>query len=177
MEDIKVSEVDFTKCNYLNDVIEVCCLSKALQYLSPDLQRWVCDNVAYFSTLGKIYGRRLSPGMCETKEIVYLSEKIFPVQFNKDDISTKFFIFVVLHETAHAKLKHKCKQDDNILDYKNDAQEQEADALALKWYNSHAMAECMAVLTQNEIDVYKLTFNNIVDEWNYLWNKHLQNSN
>jgi len=49
----------------------------------------------------------------------------------------RYFIYVVLHEVAHAIKNHKSPRFDHLTDEEYKAQEKEADDLAIKWFNEH----------------------------------------
>lgn len=174
MTDAKAAEIMFTDFCFLSNPNEISCLTKALRYLPLDILEWASDQVVFFSTFGKRYGSRLSRGMCKTKEVIYISEKSFPLKFNEDKPATRFFIFIVLHETAHAYLMHKCQIYDKISEHEAELQEQEAIGLAIKWYNLQIKDRGYPELNHDEINDYKLKMNHIVDEWNKLWATHLQ---
>ena len=44
---------------------------------------------------------------------------------------------MVLHEVVHAIKKHKSPKFDNLTEQENQAQEDEADVIALEWFNEH----------------------------------------
>lgn len=136
--------------------------------------KWVVENVFYFSTYGKTYGTRLSRGLCQAKEVVYLSEKIFPISFDLTSMNTRFFVFIVLHETAHAKRKHKCRIYDGISEEENDRQEREATSDAIEWFNLHAPQNGIESLNKEEVDASKEMLDVLVDEWERLWDTCLK---
>ena len=70
----------------------------------------------------------------------------------------RYFIFVVLHEIAHAYLKHLSPKLDSLTDSEMEAQEDEADKLALQWFNGYVEARAnsfLPKLTRDEIDKAK----------------------
>jgi len=67
-----------------------------------------------------------------------LSERILPKQHvNEGQPEVRYFIYVVLHEVAHAIKKHKSPKLDKLTREEYQAQEDEADRLALEWFNHH----------------------------------------
>ena len=56
---------------------------------------------------------------------------------NGGQSEVRYFIYVVLHEVVHAIKKHKSPKFDNLTEQENHAQEEEADAIALEWFNEH----------------------------------------
>jgi hypothetical protein len=159
---------------YSNKVAERQNIAKALRYLPEDILTWVSDNVVYFTTYGKKYGSRLSRGICQTKEIIIISEKTFPRQFDETALASRFFIFIVLHETAHAWLQHKCRVCDKISDDECQKQEDEATALALGWYNDYALTHSISQLEEDHIEKFHSELDRTVDEWEETWNHHLE---
>ncbi len=85
-----------------------------------------------------------------------MSERILPKRGAiEDDPDVRYFIFVVLHEIVHAIKKHKSSKFDSLSDADNQAQEDEADSLALEWFNRHVEAlnnPFMKPLTIDEIE-------------------------
>jgi len=152
---------------------ETISLRESLYYLPPDILKWCSENVVYFSTCSFKTGSRLSRGVCESKEIILLSEKIFPVKFEKSDIATRFLIFIVLHETAHAHLKHRCRCYDHLTPEEIELQEQEATSLAVEWYNLHGNTLALPVLEISEITTYEIKVNQLIESWDHIWKNYL----
>ncbi|GAA0558534.1 hypothetical protein GCM10008942_03770 [Rhizomicrobium electricum] len=70
------------------------------------------------------------------REIIVISEHIVPSSFSGEDESdVRYFIYVVLHEVAHAISNDKSKSEVSPEVYQG--QEERADRLALKWFNAH----------------------------------------
>lgn len=72
------------------------------------------------------------------------------------DPKARYFIYVVLHEVAHATKKHKSPIFDNLTRDQLEAQEKEADELALSWFNDHVVKknnEHLFPITKEEIKV------------------------
>ena len=174
MKEEKTPEIDFTKCHFINYAFPASCLTKALKYLPVEIQEWVSNNTAFFSTFGKRYGSRLSPTMCSTKEIIYLSEKTFPLDFIENSLPTQYFIFVVLHEVAHAKFKHDCDNQERKLHPDNDPLESEANKQAITWFNLHTKNNGLNEISMTEINAYKAKMGEIIDLWDYHWKEHLK---
>ena len=49
----------------------------------------------------------------------------------------RYFIFVVLHEIAHVVKNHRSPLLDKLTKEENEAQEKEADDLAIDWFNAY----------------------------------------
>jgi len=67
----------------------------------------------------------------------------------------RYFIFVVLHEVVHAVKRHQSPLYDCLTQAEKEAQEREADDLALKWFNTHIAAlgnPHLQPLTRMDID-------------------------
>ena len=155
--------IPLTEFCYANEKNEYDCLRETFRCFPSAIRNYCIDNVVYYSTSIFMIGSRLSREVCETKEIIILSDKIFPLMFNHSDTATRFFIFVVFHETAHALLKHKCKIYDSITGERNELQEQEAHALAFEWYNSFGKNNGLTILKKTEIDAYEQIINQHIE--------------
>ncbi len=128
--------------NYNNSV------QTALECLPPDVFDELSSSLAIISTTGSD-GCRLARATCEQKEIILLSERIFPRRgMSEGDAVVRYFTFVVLHEVAHAYRKHRSPMFDNITPEENQAQEAEADDLALRWYNAYIRKRANPHLTE-----------------------------
>jgi len=107
----------------------------AINYLPDDIFDKINGKVAF--TVLKSDACRLGQKICRHEEIIILSPWIFPykpiTEVHKD---SRYFIFCVLHEIAHAFLKHS--PPDELSPKINENQEAEADAYALKWFNDYA---------------------------------------
>jgi hypothetical protein len=91
-----------------------------------------------FTSTAVLDACRVARHYCENREIILLSERILPKKgANGGQPEVRYFIFAVLHEVAHAIKKHKSKKFDNLTDQENLAQEEEADAISLSWFNEH----------------------------------------
>ena len=83
-------------------------------------------------------GCRVARHYCENREVILLSERILPKEHvNERQSEVRYFIYVVLHEVAHAIKKHKSPKFDKLNHDEKQAQEDEADRLALEWFNQH----------------------------------------
>jgi hypothetical protein len=92
--------------------------------------------------------RRLVMENYEGFEIIVISEFVIPRNWKtEDEWSKKYFNYVVLHEVAHALLKHKSPR--NLTVEQNNEQENEADELAMSWFNEY--------LTSKEMELYSDT--------------------
>lgn len=126
----------------------------ALEYLPQAVLEENKDKLVFISTAQRD-GCRVARHYCENREVILLSERILPKQgANEEQPEVRYFIFVVLHEVAHAIRKHKSPKYDELTTEQNLAQEDEADALALKWFNQHVKArniEFLMPITKDEI--------------------------
>lgn len=108
----------------------------ALGYLPEDILDAEGENLAIIG-LGGMGGCRL-PQQYRAREIILLSDWIFPPAGHSEGEDTgKFFIVTLLHEIAHAVCRHKSPNLDNLSPCEAEAQENEADKIAIEWYNNH----------------------------------------
>lgn len=111
-------------------------IETAIGYLPSSLrEEWPKQEVAIITMHSRL-GLRLSKSLREEKEIVFLSERVFPRNgglFEKDPVY-KHFIFVLLHELAHIFLDHP----QTIMEEEKDEYERAADNKAKEWYDEHA---------------------------------------
>lgn len=109
----------------------------ALEYLPPEVLDENKEKLLFISTAERD-ACRVARHYCESREIILLSDRIFPKQgANGGQPEVRYFIFTVLHEVAHAIKKHKSPKFDNLSEQENQSQEEEADAIALEWFNEH----------------------------------------
>ena len=98
-------------------------------------------------------GRRLGRAFAEGKHIIVLSERVIPRgPVAEDHPGVRYLHFVVLHEVAHAVCDHRPPNE--ITPEANQAQEDEADALAFEWLNAYLatkMANGLALYTVDEL--------------------------
>lgn len=121
--------------DFYNQWVEI-----ALEYLPIEVFDDHKENLVFVSAAQRD-GCRLARQNCENREVVLLSERILPKRGAiEDDPDVRYFIFVVLHEIVHAIKKHKSPKFDSLSDVDNQAQEDEADSLALEWFNRHVEA-------------------------------------
>jgi hypothetical protein len=108
-------------------------------YLPPDVLGAFEGRLALVSTTG-IDGVCLTRSFCRDRDVIVLSERILPVKSGDEEFHPgyRYFIFVVLHEAAHACRNHLSPLLDGLTAEEADAQSREADELALKWFNEHA---------------------------------------
>lgn len=109
----------------------------ALRYLPAETLDQHKENLAFLST-AEMDACRVARQYCEHREIIMLSERILPkLGAHSGQPEVRYFIFVVLHEIAHAVMKHKSPKFDKLSGIQNRTQEQEADMLAFNWFNTH----------------------------------------
>lgn len=113
-------------------------LELALKYLPQELLDLHKERLLFTSTAHRD-ACRIARHYCETREIILLSDRVLPGRSVRDETHPKarYFIYVVLHEIAHAIRNHKSHRFNGITAAENNAQEQEADALAMQWFNEH----------------------------------------
>jgi hypothetical protein len=132
-------------------------LEQALRYLPPDVLDQNKERFLFTSTAHRD-ACRVARHYCKTREIILLSDRVLPSQLVKDETHPKarYFIYVVLHEVAHAIRNHKSQKFDGISSEENNAQEEEADGLAIRWFNEHIQKRNnphLLPITQREIEV------------------------
>lgn len=131
-------------------------VARALKHLPISVLAENKDKLYFVSTAHRD-GSRLARMSCENREVIVLSERILPkrgASLGDDDV--RYFVYVVLHETVHAIKKHKSLKFDSLSDEECQAQEDEADSLALEWFNAYVDAQnnpYMKKLTVEEIEV------------------------
>ena len=113
-------------------------LELVLKYLPEDVFDQNKERFLFTSTATRD-ACRVARHYCQTREIILLSERILPGQKVRDETDPKarYFIYVVLHEVAHAIRNHKSPKFDNLTNDEYEAQEKEADELAMTWFNEH----------------------------------------
>jgi hypothetical protein len=112
----------------------------ALSYLPEAVLDEHKDGLVFISTAQRD-GCRMARGYCDTREVILLSERILPKHGAEEgQPEVRYFIYVVLHEVAHAIKKHKSPKLDNLTEQENLTQEDEADAMAMEWFNEHVKA-------------------------------------
>ena|SRR5258706_14817239 len=117
---------------------------------SPDAERWIIyaleclpadvldeyQNALAFVCMDTSDGRRLTPAFREQRDIIVLSERIVPRGYAVEtERRVRYFVFVVLHEIAHAVRQHQPPNE--ISEHENATQEAEAHALAFQWFNNY----------------------------------------
>lgn len=138
---------------YSNNCDERTTIKAALEFLPDDiLEKWK-DQLAIL-TMDRRHGIRVSEDIRKNKELIFLSDKVWPpVTAKETDLPFRFFAFVVLHEIAHVELKHTTQNKDE--------EEPEADKKAMEWFNAHmeklniSKTEPIPLLTCNEISENK----------------------
>ena len=130
-------------------------LEIALCYLPRRILFKFKNRLAFFSTPDRD-ACRLPRELCKKREIILLSERILPKEGAVEDQSeVRYFIFSVLHEIAHVFKKHRFE---NLTYQENQAQENEADKLAISWFNDHIKLinnPCLKIITFEEINTVK----------------------
>jgi hypothetical protein len=113
-------------------------LKRALKYLPEGLFDKNTEGFLFTSTANRD-ACRIARHYCQSREIILISERILPGKnvVNETDPKARYFIYVVLHEVAHAVRKHKSPELDNLTKDEIEAQEKEADELAMSWFNDH----------------------------------------
>ena len=109
----------------------------ALRYLPPKTLDEYKEDLAFVST-AEMDACRLARKYCESREVIILSERILPKENAREDqLEVRYFVFAVLHEVVHVVNKHKSPKFDHLTPDENNIQEQEADQMALRWFNEH----------------------------------------
>jgi hypothetical protein len=126
----------------------------ALEHVPPNILDEYKERLVYVSTADRD-GCRLARKYCEEREVILVSERILPKKgVSLGDPDVRYFVFVILHETVHAIKRHQSPKFDSLSESDNIAQENEADALALEWFNSYVAAQknpYMQRLTMEEV--------------------------
>ena len=136
-------------CGPFNRMVEI-----ALAYLPPRVLDEHKERLA-FVCMAHRDGTRLAQRLRETREIIVLSEHGLPdYNSHEGQRDFRYFIYIVLHETAHAIRKHRSPVYDSLDAREVEDQEKEADELALQWFNDHIAARAnphLPPLTREEI--------------------------
>ena len=110
-------------------------LEWALDYLPDSIAHEWIGKLAFVCT-AESDGKRLTHSFREEREIIVLSERIVPKKYDSEcDPEVRYFIFAVLHEIAHAVNDDRSPRE--LSSKENDAQEERANCLALKWFNAY----------------------------------------
>lgn len=84
-------------------------------------------------------------------EIIVISEFVVPRDWRtEDNWSKRYFNYLILHEIAHALLKHKSPRSIDADD--NEIQENDADDLAMKWLNNYLALKNMGEYSKMELE-------------------------
>jgi hypothetical protein len=131
-------------------------LELALKYLPEDVFDQHKESFLFTSTATRD-ACRVARHYCQTREIILISERILPGKNIKGetDSRARYFIYVVLHEVAHAIKKHKSPIFDNLTRDEFEAQEKEAYELAMAWFNDHVQKrnnQILLPITKEEIE-------------------------
>lgn len=127
----------------------------ALSYLPKEVFHKLKDNLAIYSTAGRD-ACRVARAISKEREIIILSDHILPkntARFENWDV--RYFIYVVLHEIAHVFKKHRSPMLDKLTESEIQAQENEADKIALKWFNEFVKSSNNAHLKQITVEEVK----------------------
>ncbi len=93
------------------------------------------DKLAFISTANSD-AFRIARKTREERELIFISEHIIPPHgASEGHPEVRYLYFVALHEVVHAIRQHKPPNE--ISEEANNAQETEADALALEWFNAY----------------------------------------
>ena len=96
--------------------------------------------------------RRLVMENYKEFEIIVISEFVVPRNWRiEDDWTKRYFNFVILHEVAHALLKHK--SPNQLSANEHEKQETDADTKAMEWLNSYFESKKMALFTSDELEL------------------------
>ena len=130
-------------------------VENALHYLPPELLEERKNGLAFIA-MSHRDGCRLARAICENREVIVLAEHLLPkAQADEGQPNVRYFIYVVLHEVAHAVKKHRSPLYDALTQEETEAQEREADDLALKWFNDYIETRAnphLPPLTREEVD-------------------------
>lgn len=134
-------------------------LELALKYLPENVFNQNKENFLFTSTATRD-ACRVARHYCQSREIILISERILPEKNVRDETDPKarYFIYVVLHELAHAIRKHKSPVFDNLSKDESEAQEKEAEDLAMSWFNEHVAKrnnKYLFPITKEEIEFAK----------------------
>lgn len=110
-------------------------IKNAIGYLPLDIvEQWPKQKVAIITMFDRL-GLRVAKELREDRELVFLSERVFPRNgVPETDQIYVHFIFVVLHEIAHIYLDHPQVMPKEERDPYEDA----AHNQAKEWYDQHA---------------------------------------
>ena len=144
-------------------------ISTALEYLPDEVRSDKKFNVVIIA-LGQTGACRLSRQYVRFEHI-FLSDWIFPpLGASEEEQPGQFFISTVLHEIAHARCQHKSYKFDDLTAEQDCAQEEEADTLALKWFNQHVSLSDKEYLKKLEFRELRA----LVDQYSTIFSKFLE---
>jgi hypothetical protein len=138
----RIYESSIIKGSFFNQMIDCgseynIWVENALKYLPLEILNKHKESLAFIST-NEMDGCRVARFICENREIIVLSERIFPKKgVGEAEAEVRYLTFVVLHEVVHAVKKHRSPLFDDLSPEVKEAQEKEADELALTWFNEH----------------------------------------
>jgi len=131
-------------------------VERALEYLPDDVYEGINNRVAI--TVLNSDACRLAHKISVKEEIIVLSPWLFsyiPPRSSEADEEWRYFIFAILHEVAHAVLKHS--PPDELKPQNNNSQEEEADIRALTWFNDYVSTNIEKGLSPITIDEIRET--------------------
>lgn len=134
-------------------------VERALEYLPDDVFEEINDRIAI--TVLNSDACRLAQKISDKEEIIVLSPWLFsyiPPGTSEADKEWRYFIFAILHEVAHAVLKHS--PPDELKYQDNSSQEEEADTHALAWFNDYVSKNIEKGLSPITIDEIRETQTN-----------------
>ena len=111
-------------------------VERALEYLPVDVFEEINHRIAI--TVLNSDACRLAQKISVKEEIIILSPWLFsyiPPGSSEVDKEWRYLIFAILHEVAHAVLKHS--PPDELKPQDANSQEEEADIHALAWFNDY----------------------------------------
>jgi hypothetical protein len=125
----------------------------ALSYLPQHIREEWWGRIAFVCP-NNSDGKRLTQWFRKDREIIVLSEHIVPSSFSGEtDTAVRYFIFVVLHEIAHAISNDKSETELSNENYRR--QEARADSFALEWFNNYIDAKSNSGLPRLTIEEIK----------------------
>ena len=158
-EEVYITKIGDFLISIRGDSEKIRVIEIALNYLPQDIVDDLQGTLAIL-TMTHRWGIKLSTQLCQKYEIVLIGEGTFPKVGrlpHRDDF--RHFIFIVLHEIAHAYLKHKCPYFDESTKDEIDANEDEATRNAIDWFNFSVKEKGIndqKDLTLDEIKLFQL---------------------
>lgn len=109
----------------------------------------------FFICMSARDGLRLTKHVRENFEVIILSDHVAPSkgEIGEGNPVFRYFMYVVLHEVAHAIRGHSSAIYDGTSPEESAAQEEEADSLATKWFNDWAVEVGCESITEEELGI------------------------